>query len=145
MHASAEILLVEDDPIDVENFRRALALCGGVNPVRAVGNGAEALAFLCGEGGDAAPARPGIIVLDLSMPVLEGLDFLRRLKSAPELRPIPVVVLSASRRDRDLRAAYALGVAGYVVKPMDFNGFVRAVAAVERYWALCETPDAPGR
>ncbi len=142
MDASAEILHVEDDPIDVENFRRAFALCGGVNPVRAVGNGVEALALLRGAGGGAG-LRPGIILLDLSMPALGGLELLRLLKSEAELRSIPVVVLSASQHDRDLRAAYALGAAGYVVKPMDFAGFVRAIAAVERYWALCEIPRTP--
>jgi hypothetical protein len=74
------------------------------------------------------------------MPVLAGIEFLREIKSDPALRAIPVVVLSASRHDRDLQAAYELGVAGYVVKPMDFDGFVRAVGVVERYWALCEIP-----
>ncbi len=144
MDASAEILHVEDDPIDVENFRRAFTLCGGMNPVRAAENGAAALALLRGAGGGTR-LRPGLILLDLSMPVLGGLELLRQLKSEPELRSIPVVVLSASRHDRDLRAAYALGAAGYVVKPMDFAGFVRAIAAFEQYWALCEIPRAPAR
>lgn len=144
MDRTAEILHVEDDPVDVENFRRAFTLCGGSNPVRAVSNGAQAMAMLRGADGGARLC-PGIILLDLSMPVLGGLEFLRQLKSQPDLRSIPVVVLSASRHDRDLHAAYALGAAGYIVKPMDFAGFVRAVEAVERYWALCELPGTRAR
>jgi len=139
MESGALILHVEDDPIDVENVRRAFSRCCVPNPVRAVGNGAEALALLRGEGGEGR-LRPGLILLDLSMPVLGGLEFLWQIKAAPELRSIPVVVLSASCHDRDLRAAYEFGAAGYVVKPMDFEGFVRAIATVERYWALCQIP-----
>jgi CheY-like chemotaxis protein len=144
MDASAEILHVEDDPIDVGNLRRAFAICGVQNQVRAVENGAEALALLRGAGGGAR-LRPDIILLDLSMPVLGGLELLGQLKSDSELRSIPVVVLTASRQDRDLRAAYALGAAGYVVKPMDFAGFVRAIATLERYWTLCEIPRVRAR
>jgi CheY-like chemotaxis protein len=139
MEASALILHVEDDPVDVGNLRRAFSRCGVANPVRAVGNGAEALALLRGAGGEVG-LRPGIILLDLSMPVLGGIEFLREVKSDPTLRGIPIVVLSASRHARDLEAAYELGAAGYVVKPVDFDAFVRTIAAVERYWALCEIP-----
>jgi len=139
MDAKALILHVDDDPIDVGNLRRAFSRCGAVNPVRAAKNGAEALALLRGVGGEPR-MRPGIILLDLSMPVQGGLRFLRELKSEPGLRSIPVIVLSASRHDRDLRVAYEHGAAGYVVKPMDFDGFVRAIATIERYWALCEVP-----
>ena len=139
MEASALILYVEDDPIDVGNLQRAFSRCGVVNPVRVVGNGAEALKLLRGAEGEAG-LRPGIILLDLSMPVQGGLEFLRNLKAEPALRSIPVVVLSASRHDRDLRAAYDSGAAGYVVKPIDFDGFVRVIATIERYWAICEIP-----
>jgi hypothetical protein len=139
MDASAVILHVEDDPIDVGNLRRAFSRCGIANPVCSVSNAEEALALLRGTGG-AARVRPGIILLDLGLSGTGGLEFLQELKSDPALRGIPVVVLSASRHGRDLEAAYRLGVAGYVVKPMDFEGFVRAVAAVQQYWALCEIP-----
>jgi len=138
MDASALILHVEDDPIDVGNLRRAFSRCGVANPVRAVASAAEALDLLRGAG--RAQLRPGIILLDLGMPGVGGLGLLRELKSDPVLRGIPVVVLTASRHERDLEAAYELGVAGYVVKPIDFDGFVRAVAAVQQYWALCEIP-----
>lgn len=139
MDGSALILHVEDDPIDVGNLRRAFSRCGIANPLRSVPSAGEALTLLRGAPGEAR-VRPAIILLDLGLPGVGGLDLLRELKSDPALRGIPVVVLSASRHDRDLEAAYRLGVAGYVVKPMDFDGFVRAVATVERYWALCEIP-----
>jgi hypothetical protein len=139
MDASVPILHVEDDPIDVGNLKRAFSRCAIANPVHTARDGAEALALLR-SAGVAQRVRPGIILLDLAMPVLGGLEFLRQVKSEPALRSIPVVVLSASRHDRDLRAAYELGAAGYVVKPVDFDGFVRAISTVERYWALCEIP-----
>jgi len=138
MDASALILHVEDDPIDVGNLRRAFSRCGVANPVRSVASAGEALDLLRGARG--VQLRPGIILLDLGMPGVGGLGLLRELKSDPALRGIPVVVLTASRHERDLEAAYELGVAGYVVKPIDFDGFVRAVAAVQQYWALCEIP-----
>jgi len=139
MDENALILQVEDDPIDVGNLRRAFSRCGIANPLRSVASAADALALLRGTPGGAR-VRPAIILLDIALPGTGGLDLLREIKSDPGLRGIPVVVLSASRHDRDLETAYQLGVAGYVVKPMDFEGFVRAVAAVERYWALCELP-----
>jgi hypothetical protein len=74
------------------------------------------------------------------MPLMGGLEFLREVKADPAVRHIPVVVLTASRGESDLREAYELGAAGYVVKPLDFDAFVRAVSTVERYWTLCETP-----
>jgi len=144
MDANEVILHVEDDPVDVGNLRRALAQCGVTNPVRVAGNAAEALALLRGADGEAR-LWPGIILLDLGMPVEGGLELLRRLKAEPSLRAIPVVVLSASRHDRDLRRAYELGAAGYVVKPVDFDGFARAIAALAQYWKLCETPGATAR
>ena len=132
MEGTALILHVEDDPIDVGNLRRAFSRCGIGNPVRSVPSAGEALTLLRG-GIGGARVRPALILLDLGLPGIGGLELLRELKSDPALRGIPVVALSASRHDRDLEAAYQLGVAGYVVKPMDFDGFVRVIAAVERY------------
>jgi len=139
MDPSVPILHVEDDPIDILNLRRAFSRCGIANPVRAAVNGEEALALLRGTRGEAR-SRPGLILLDLSMPAMGGLDFLRRAKADTELRQIPVVVLTASNHESDRRLAYELGASGYVVKPMDFDEFVRAVQVVERYWSLCELP-----
>jgi CheY-like chemotaxis protein len=139
MDASEPILYVEDDPVDVGNLRRAFSRCGFARPVSTAGNGAEALALLRGDDVQFA-IRPGVILIDLNMPVMGGLELLRALKSDAGLRSIPVVVFSASRHDRDVRAAYEHGAASYVVKPIDFDGFVDVVATIERYWAVCEVP-----
>jgi CheY-like chemotaxis protein len=137
MDRSASILQVDDDPIDVLNLRRAFSRCGVANPLRTAPTGEDALALLRGERGGAG-LRPGIILLDLSMPGMGGLAFLRNVKADPELRRIPIIVLTASSHDSDKSLAYELGAAGYVVKPIDFDEFVRAVHLVERYWTLCE-------
>ena len=138
MEKNALILHVEDDPIDVANLARAFSRRGIPNPIRCASNGEEALAVLRGRGAEAR-LRPGLILLDLGMPLMSGLEFLREAKSDPELRRIPIVILTASRHESDLRLAYELGAAGYVVKPIEFDEFIRAVGTVERYWALCET------
>ena len=140
MNRSVPILHVEDDPVDVGNLRRACARLGVRNPVWAVGNGEQALDLLRGKGPHAGEPRPGLILLDLSMPVMSGLEFLRAVKSDPELRVIPAVVLTASNHQADRRNAYELGAAGYLVKPIEFDRFAEVVAAIERYWALCEVP-----
>jgi CheY-like chemotaxis protein len=133
------ILHVEDDPVDVGNLRRAFSRCGIANPLRAAATGAEALAILRARSGETGP-RPGLILLDLSMPDRGGLDLLQELKSDPDLRAIPVIVVTASQHARDRRGAYELGAAGYVVKPIEFERFVLAVQTLGRYWELCELP-----
>ena len=138
MKGSAPILHVEDDPIDVVNLERAFSRGGITHPIRRASNGEEALALLRGAGGDPG-LRPGLILLDLSMPLMGGLELLRELKLDSRLRRIPVVILTASRHESDLQHAYELGAAGYVVKPLDFDEFVRAIGTVERYWVLCES------
>ena len=140
MDRNVPILHVEDDPVDVGNLQRACAREGVRNPLWAVGNGEEALALLRGEGPRAREPRPGLILLDLSMPVMGGLEFLRAVKSDPELRRIPTVVLTTSNHEADRRNAYELGAAGYLVKPIEFDRFAEVVAAIERYWTLCEAP-----
>ena len=139
MDRSTPILHVEDDPVDVGNLRRAFRRCGIANPLCAVSSGTEALALLRSHPAGTGP-RPGLIFLDLSMPDRGGLEVLKELKSDPELRAIPVIVVTASQHARDRRHAYELGAAGYVVKPIEFETFVQAVQTVERYWALCESP-----
>ena len=139
MDRSTPILHVEDDPIDVGNVRRAFSRCGIANPLRAASSGAEALAMLRAASTGNGP-RPGLILLDLSMPDRGGLEILRELKSDPDLRAIPVIVVTASQHARDRRCAYELGAAGYVVKPIEFERFVLAVQTLGRYWELCEPP-----
>jgi CheY-like chemotaxis protein len=131
------ILHVEDDPVDAGNLQRAFARRGIGNPIHCVPNGERALAFLRQAGGDPAQ-RPGIILLDLGMPVMGGLELLEQIKLDPQLRRIPVVALTASNREDERRRAYELGVAGYVVKPIEFGAFADAIGVIQRYWALCE-------
>lgn len=139
MDTITPILLVEDDPLDVENLQRALALLEIGNPVRTARNGKEALDLLRARPVDGSFV-PGLILLDLGMPIMGGLELLEALKADARLRTIPAVVLSGSNRDAERRQAYELGAAGYVVKPIRFEDFVAAVGHVERYWALCELP-----
>jgi len=139
MERSTLFLHVEDDPVDVANLRRAFSRRGIRNPIHAVPNGERALALLRGELAHAI-GRPGIILLDLGMPVMGGLEFLAQIKKDGRLRSIPVVVLTGSNRDEERRSAYELGAAGYVVKPMDFDDFAEAITIIERYWALCQSP-----
>ncbi len=137
------ILLVEDDVVDVMNVRRAFQKQRIANPLYVVGNGAEALDFLRHRGAFSDPAtapRPGIILLDLNMPVMNGIEFLREVKHDPQLRLIPVVVLTTSAEENDRVESYGLGVAGYIVKPVQFAKFVRAVTTIDLYWELCELP-----
>ena len=137
MDANAPILCVEDDPLDVENLRRSFALVGIANPLVTARNGQEALDLLRTEAGTGL-LLPGLILLDLGMPIMGGLELLEALKSDARLRGIPVVVLSAANRDVERRQAYQLGAAGYVVKPIGFEAFATAVERIARYWALCE-------
>lgn len=136
MDSSAWILHVEDDEIDAESLRRAFSRCSIANPLRTARSAEQALSWVREGRGEAA--APGLILLDLNMPGVGGLAFLRELKADPELRCIPVVVLTGSNHEADRRLAYESGAAGYVVKPIDPEEFVRAVQVVERYWALCE-------
>ena len=134
-----DILLVEDNPADVELTLRALRRARVANPIRVVADGAEALDYLFGTGtdnenGDAH--HPRVVILDLKLPKVSGLDVLRRIKSDPATRVIPVVVLSSSREEPDVKTAYALGVNSYIVKPVDFEKFIEAVGELGLYWLL---------
>lgn len=137
--SAIDILLVEDNPADVELTLRALKRARLANPIHVVGDGAEALDYLLGPGasGDLAGANPPkVVFLDLKLPKVSGLDVLRRIKSEPATKAIPVVVLSSSREEPDIKAAYALGVNSYIVKPVDFEKFVEAVGEIGLYWLL---------
>jgi CheY-like chemotaxis protein len=138
LEAGAAVLHVEDDPVDHANLRRSFARCGFRHALHWASNGEDALALLRRAGGDAP--RPRLIVLDLGMPLMNGLEFLEAAKADQDLRPIPVVVFTASRHDNDLRRAYELGAAGYLVKPIDLPAFAEAAEVLARYWTLCEVP-----
>ncbi|HTX20816.1 MAG TPA: response regulator [Candidatus Aquilonibacter sp.] len=134
---TVDILLVEDSADDAAFFAHALKEAGLPAQARTARDGAEALALLFGTGspGGAAPLiRPRLIVLDLKLPKVGGLEVLHQLKANPHTRTIPVVVLSSSREKRDLAESYQLGVNSYLVKPMDFDAFAALIRALSRYW-----------
>ena len=134
-----DILLVEDNPEDVELTLRALRKANLANPIHVVEDGAEALDYLFGAGKDEAKSDahyPRVVILDLKLPKVSGIEVLRRIKSDPATRTIPVVVLSSSREEPDIKTAYALGVNSYIVKPVDFEKFVEAVGTLGMYWLL---------
>jgi CheY-like chemotaxis protein len=133
-----EILLVEDNPADAELTLRALSRSKLTNHVHVARDGAEALDFLFPRSGPAA--GPKVILLDLKLPKVDGLEVLRRLKADDRTRRIPVVVLTSSREEPDIVTSYRLGANSYIVKPVDFEAFVRAVSDVGLYWLLLNEP-----
>ncbi len=142
MTQAVEILLVEDNPRDVEMTLRALKKHNLSNNIHVAKDGAEALEFIFPGGGKARDKneRPRVIILDLKRPKVDGLEILRRLKSDEEAKTIPVVVLTSSREDRDLQECYRLGVNSYIVKPVEFETFVKAVQELGLYWLLLNQP-----
>lgn len=136
------VLLVEDDEVDIMNVKRAFKRNNITNPLYTAANGLEALAVLRGEDQSlpAVPPTRRLILLDLNMPKMGGLEFLQELRSDAVLRNIPVVVLTTSNEDRDRIEAYNLNVAGYILKPVTFINFAEVMATLNKYWALCELP-----
>jgi CheY-like chemotaxis protein len=120
------------------NVKRAFAQHNITNPLFVAGDGVEALAKL--RGGGAIPKGRRIVLLDLKLPRMNGIEFLRELRKDPELSSIPVVVLTTSNDDRDKIEAYKLNVAGYLLKPVTFSGFAEAMATLNKYWMLVEMP-----
>jgi CheY-like chemotaxis protein len=131
------ILLVEDDQVDVMNVQRAFKKNNIKNPLWIAGNGVEALDKL--RGGEIPQSRL-LILLDLNMPRMNGIEFLRALRADGELRQLPVVVLTTSDDERDRIEAYHLNVAGYIVKPVTFVNFCDAMSTLNKYWSLVEMP-----
>jgi len=133
------ILLVEDDAVDVMNVKRAFAKNNILNPLAVAGNGLEALCMLRGEEGyEKIWPRPQIILLDLNMPKMNGMEFLKELRNDPALKSTSVFVMTTSNDERDRVEAYDLNVAGYIIKPVSFEKFVSAVSILSSYWKLCE-------
>jgi two-component system, response regulator len=146
--SDVDILLIEDNPRDAELTIRALRNRNLVNSLEWVKDGAAGLAFVFGADTDPpGPVcrRPKVVLLDLKLPKVDGLDVLRILKSHETAKAIPVVVLSSSREEQDVIRSYELGVNSYIVKPVDFDNFSEAVAQLGLYWLLLnQRPDRPG-
>lgn len=130
------ILLVEDDQVDVMTVKRALKEIHVTNPVVNLENGEEALKYLR----DPKSAKPCIILLDLNMPIMNGIEFLQVAKHDPQTKHIPVVVLTTSEEQQDKVNSFNLGVAGYMAKPVDYRQFVEVMRTIDAYWTISELP-----
>lgn len=135
------ILLVEDDEVDIMNVQRAFKKNNILNPLTIANNGVEALDKLRGtNGAQKITPVPRIILLDINMPKMNGLEFLKELRNDPALHTISVFVMTTSNDDKDRFEAYNYNVAGYVIKPITFENFVAAVSILNNFWQLCEQP-----
>jgi CheY-like chemotaxis protein len=137
LEKTLNILLIEDDQVDVMNVKRAFDKNRIANPLHTAGDGIEALEMLRN---NKVPRDRRIILLDLNMPRMNGIEFLRELRSDPDLHLTPVVVLTTSDDERDKIDAYNLNVAGYLLKPVTFINFVEVMATLNKYWTLVELP-----
>ncbi|MDH3674546.1 MAG: response regulator [Anaerolineae bacterium] len=137
MRSQNPVLLVEDDRVDAMTVKRALKEIRVANPIVVVGNGEEALAYLRNPDNE----TPSIILLDLNMPRMGGIEFLEVTKQDAQLRRIPVIVLTTSKEQQDKLGSFDLGVAGYMVKPVDYQQFVGVIKAIDSYWSLSELPE----
>ena len=128
------ILLVEDDEVDVMNVKRAFLKNNILNPLFVAGNGVEALEML----ENSIVPLPRIIILDLNMPKMNGIEFLKIVRETENLKNISVFVMTTSNEDNDKIKAYDLNVAGYILKPLSFEKFLNSVSILKNYWQLCE-------
>jgi CheY-like chemotaxis protein len=134
--ANKPLLLVEDDQVDVMTIKRALKEIHVANPVIHMENGEDAINYLREPGNE----RPCIILLDLNMPVMSGLEFLQVVKNDEALRRFPVIVLTTSEEQQDKLNSFNLGVAGYMAKPVDYRQFVEVMRSIDLYWTISELP-----
>ena len=139
LDSALEVLVVEDNPSDLELALRALKEHKLCNRIQIARDGAEAMDYLFGEGswaGRPVAAQPRVVLLDLKLPLVDGIEVLRRIRSDPRTRSLPVVVMTSSSQERDVSKSYSIGVNSYIVKPVDFDSFTRAVAEIGFYWVL---------
>ena len=137
------ILLVEDNADDVELTRIAFSEAKIANPLHVVGNGVEALDYLCGRGryaNGARPESPALVLLDLNMPRMDGREVLQAIRAEVQTRSLPVVVMTTSAEPFDVEACYSLGANSYIRKPVDFGQFMQAVKQVGMYWLVLNHP-----
>lgn len=143
MTESADILLIDDEPSDVELALHALARFGISDRVKALHDGAEALEYLfcTGRYADREIAdAPKVVLVDLKLPLIDGFEVLRQIRTDRRTRCLPVAILSTSKEDRDIDEAYNLGANSYIVKPIGFDQFIEALHLVARYWLTLNTP-----
>ena len=140
------ILLIEDNPSDIELTRRALERSHVANELMVIQDGQEALDYLLCRGdydGREVPALPSLVLLDLKLPRVPGLEILHAVRSDPRTRRLPVVILTSSNEERDVAASYDLGVNSYIQKPVDFNRFAEAVRQLGLYWLVLNEAPPP--
>ncbi len=137
-HFQRPIMLVEDNPMDVDLTKRAFARRKITNPLQVARDGGEALTQV--EHWHSGDPLPLLILLDLKLPKVDGLEVLRRLKTHADFLRIPVVVLTTSAEDQDVQTAYRLGANSYIVKPVDFDRFIEMVGQIQEYWCQLNTP-----
>ena len=140
-----EILLVEDNPSDAELITRALRKVNLANHLAHVKDGEEALDFIFATGSFAGREKqnvPKVILLDIKMPKVDGIEVLRQIKANSETKRIPVVIMTSSKEEQDIIRSYELGVNSFVVKPVEFNDFAKAVSELGLYWVLINQPPA---
>lgn len=143
-YADVQVLLVEDTIEDAELMLRTLRKSRLANDLHHVQDGAEALEFLLGSGRPKSVPMPKLVLLDLKLPKVNGLEVLRQLRAQEATRSVPVVMITSSKEDRDIEEAYRLGANSYVVKPVDFVQFAEAMREVGMYWLLInEVPTRP--
>jgi CheY-like chemotaxis protein len=136
MKYNKSILLVEDDHVDAMTVKRALKDVKVLNPLFVVGNGEEALRFL----NENEKNLPGIILLDLNMPKMNGIEFLKIVKKSDRFKSIPIIVLTTSNADQDRIDSFSFSIAGYMIKPVEYLQFVETMRTIKIYWTLCELP-----
>jgi CheY-like chemotaxis protein len=136
MNDKQTILLVEDDEIDIKSVKRAFDELHITNPLNVTHNGEEALEYLK----DGKNKKPGLILLDLRMPRMDGIEFLKVMKKEDELKIIPVVVLTTSKEEEDKIESFNLGIAGYMMKPVSYIDLVEVIRTIKMYWTLSESP-----
>jgi CheY-like chemotaxis protein len=135
-----KILMIEDDEIDIMNIRRAFKKNNVTNPLHVTNNGIEALDYLIDLVENSPSKMPKIILLDLNMPKMGGIEFLRKLRQNKNLKTISVFVMTTSSEDKDKVEAFNLNVAGYILKPLSMDQFMDVVSTLNSYWKLCEFP-----
>ena len=134
------ILLIEDNPMDEDLTRRAFARRKVINPIVVARDGEEALDYL--NRWEAGNPLPVVILLDINLPKVNGLEILRRYKASSFVRKVPIIVLTSSAEDRDIQTAYQLGANSYIVKPVDFEKFLEVAGQIDLYWNVINMPPA---